>query len=613
MFGEVWFTALPDSDAATHVARVLSARGIQQIAHPSGRPWLVGRWPDGRITLGRHGHAAVAVVGRTSATSGELTGRAAELRDVGELTALAKTLRGSACVLASVGGQVRAQGSVSGVQRIFHANFAGVAVASDRADTLAALLGEHVDDGRLALRLLCPTVTHPLEELPLWRSVRAVPAGSYLRITSGGHASEVSWWTPPAPTLSLADGAPAVRQALTEAVDTCAAPGGTLSCDLSGGLDSTSVAFLASRGPAALVTTRWQELDPANDDSRWARIAISELPAARHLVLGGDAGPPWFEGVAEPAAPTEEPYRWGRGRAWATRLAERMAAEGSRLHLGGHGGDELAICMGGYLHGLTRRHPLAGLRRTQAHRALGRWPVGLTLRALADRRDFRRWLAASADELTRPPAHLRTPSIGWADDPRLPPWATPAAVEAVRAEISDALARGVGPLGPRRGEHQSLELIRTGALIVRQVDEAMRQAGLPMAAPLLDDRVVEAALAVRLHERMTPLRFKPLLTEAMRGVVPDVLLGRSTKGEFTYEVYAAFRRRRAELLSLLDGSLLAERGLIDADALRAALLAPHPNSTTLRPIEPTIACECWLRSLPAADVAPAATSTGGSR
>jgi hypothetical protein len=42
------------------------------------------------------------------------------------------------------------------------------------------------------------------------------------------------------PNLSLTEAAAAVRTALTDAVGTCTAGGGTVSADLSGGLDSTS-------------------------------------------------------------------------------------------------------------------------------------------------------------------------------------------------------------------------------------------------------------------------------------------------------------------------------------------------------------------------------------
>ncbi len=83
----------------------------------------------------------------------------------------------------------------------------------------------------------------------------------------------------------------------------------------------------------------------------------------------------------------------------------------------------------------------------------------------------------------------------------------------------------------------------------------------------------------------------------MRGLVPDDLLGRATKGNYGEDTFEGFRRHRATLLRLFDDSLLARRGLIDEAAVRTALRADHAIAQPLQALEPTLACEVWLRSL----------------
>ncbi|MGO4753863.1 asparagine synthase-related protein, partial [Streptomyces sp. 2MCAF27] len=102
-------------------------------------------------------------------------------------------------------------------------------------------------------------------------------------------------------------------------------------------------------------------------------------------------------------------------------------------------------------------------------------------------------------------------------------------------------------------------------------------AGVALHQPYLDDRVVEAALAVRLHERVTPWRYKPLLAESMRGLVPDVVLGRTTKGDFSADVRAGRQRNLTALLEVFADSALAEMGLVSPGALREYLLTPHAD------------------------------------
>jgi asparagine synthase (glutamine-hydrolysing) len=138
----------------------------------------------------------------------------------------------------------------------------------------------------------------------------------------------------------------------------------------------------------------------------------------------------------------------------------------------------------------------------------------------------------------------------------------------------------------------------------------MARAGLPLAAPFLDDRVVEACLAVRLHERTTPWRFKPMIAEAMRDLVPATLLQRTTKGDFSVDWHAGLRRARTHLATLLDDPILGRLGLVDVDTLRKVCLGLYPYTLEPVALDRTLACEAWLRTLPSTALG---TAVGASR
>jgi asparagine synthase (glutamine-hydrolysing) len=132
---------------------------------------------------------------------------------------------------------------------------------------------------------------------------------------------------------------------------------------------------------------------------------------------------------------------------------------------------------------------------------------------------------------------------------------------------------------------------------LRELNAALATAGLPWEAPFLDDRVLDAALRVRIEDRVVRGRYKPVLTTAVGGLVPETLLGRQTKGEFAAEMYEGLRANLSRLVRWCDDLRLADLGLVDAGALRDALLAPRPHLAGLAPFEATLACESWLRSL----------------
>ncbi|GGR70416.1 asparagine synthase [Streptomyces aureoverticillatus] len=666
MSGDVWFTVLPDGASGVAAARLLRPWATETIAHASGRPWLLGSWPDGHVTVGAAGARRVAVIGRCPVTADALSARAARLRDAGavdniraggaigaveEMERLARGLTGSFHLIASAGGSVRARGSASGVRRLFHARLGGATVAADRSDRLAAAIGASPDERLLAAHLLTSPLPYPLDDLCVWRGVRALRSYDCLLLDADGRARTWRWWTPPEPELGWREGVPAVRAALTAAVGARTAGGGTVSADLSGGLDSTSLCFLAAGAAGAaesaraagdptahaqapsrrsagtkLVTLRWQSLDPENDDAPWAARATAALPGIEHVTPTRAEWPLWYSdltSLVDAGVPTDEPGPWVRDSARMATLARLMTGRGSRLHMMGAGGDELFSTLPPHLHDYVRSRPLAAFTRIRTQRASQHWPLGQLLRQLADRRTFGQWLTAWADGLTAPrpaaAALARTaPSTAWGVDLRMPPWATPDAVRAVQsllheaaeaveadpsAEAADAAptaeaAAAVQPLATQRGQHAALACVRTGGRGLRLLDQVTSPLGLEYAAPFFDDTVIEAALAIRVAERSTPGRYKPVLVEAMRGTVPDAVLHRSTKGEYSTDFHVSLRQNRAALVALFDGSRLARAGLVDEAAFRASLLGVHPTPEALRSLNSSLGAEIWLRSRP---------------
>ncbi|MFB4296217.1 asparagine synthase-related protein [Actinomadura sp. NTSP31] len=591
----VEFRVLPDTAAAA--AAVLPA--ARRLAHASGRPWIVGHWDDRSVVHAAAGRSRVALFGPADTTPDELERVLARVRSVRDLDALCGRLAGSFHLVASIDGHVRVQGSVSTARQVFHTSSGGVTVA---AGSPMFLPGDHrVDEELLAARLVAPWAPWPIGETPLWTGVEAVPAGCYLDIGADGRSRPVRWWTPPEPHLPLADGARRVRHALRDAVAVRARDVKTVSADLSGGMDSTSLCFLAAGEADRLVTTRWEAADRADEDRHWAGLAAADLPSAEHLVLTRDTAPTWFDGIAEPdpEPDVEGPFAWIRTRARLAHLARRVAAAGSADHLTGHGGDELFLGNPLNLHTLLRTRRGRAVRHLRAYRALYRWPLVPSVRALLNRDTFGEWLAASAGALTDPVREVGgAPAFGWGIAYRLPPWATGDAAGAARTLLRRVGASGVEPLAPLRGQHAALQDARLCGDTIRRVDRFTSREGVAWHAPFVDDRVIEAALAIRLRDTTMPDRYKPALSTAMAGIVPARILGRATKSEYSAEAYESLRRHRAALLGLCgDDMRLARLGLVDAAALRAVLQTLPPSSLTLMPLISTFACETWLRAV----------------
>ncbi|NUP31481.1 asparagine synthase-related protein [Streptomyces sp. CdTB01] len=589
------FVVLPDAPGihVTDTTRPFNRPNV--IGHPSGRPWLVGEWDPDEILEMTASPVRVVVIGFCPVTTTRLADRCRRIRTLSEAGTLATELPGSFHLLAAAGRTVHVYGGLSGLRQVFHARSGHLPIASDRADVLASMTGAGIDESALAARLVCGgLLPPPLSDRSVWAGVSTVAHDHRLVLEPDG-AREERWWYPPEPDTPLIEGAAHLTDALVTAMDGRRAGSGTLGADLSGGMDSTSLCFLAARHTPDLLTFRWGEAEAGNDDAYFAGEAAHALPGARHVVAPQHELPSVFA-RPDAAADAERPYLFSRTLARVRHSVRLLSDHGVHRHIAGHGGDELFGRAPGYLHRLARRHPTIAVRHLRGYRALHRWPLAGLIQQLRRRGDVRDWWLAQAAELTLPAPPRRTPSLDWGlASLRAPAWATDTAVEAAREALRDT-ARHAQPFARDRGQHQFLTALRTTAPAYRQVARLYEEAGVRLEQPYLDNQVVEAALAVRLHERVTPRRYKPLLATSMRGLVPDVVLDRTTKGEFSADLRAGRQRNLTALLDLFSDSLLSDMGLISTEELRSQLLTPHSGISSDIAVEELIGLEIWARA-----------------
>ncbi|MFC5184903.1 asparagine synthase-related protein [Actinomadura harenae] len=583
---------VPDTAAGAAVCERLPGRSV--LAYASGRPCVVAG-ASVELVVAEAGRTRLAVIGCASVTADRLRGLAERIRCLEDADAVT-TLPGRFHLVAAVDGQVRVHGPASGGQRVFHTRVGEVVVVSDRASVLADLTSASLNVDAVALRL----VGHvpPLLALPLWQGIEQIQPGDALHLDTD-RTSVRTWWVPPEPELSLEAGAPGFAAALSEAVQARIDAGEVVASDLSGGLDSTPISFLADaavrRRGGHLVTFSQGLDDAAHDDHIWADRARRHLNSQHIHVHAGDL-PGWFAEVASPVSGLDEPIPWLHGLALFTAIAALLGEHGATVHLTGHGGDEITLLPSSYLHDLARTHPGQLRSHLSAVRARTRWPLIATLRALADRTGYPAWLAQQAPRLTTSVPLTGAPDLGWQWRLRLPAWATPTAIDAVTRRIRQ-MAPAIRPYAPLRAQHQVLNNVRTTTCIVNAVHELTRRAGAALHAPYLDDHVITAALAIRLDQRAAPGRFKPLTTAAMRPHMPAECLTRTTKGEFSSLFYEGLRTHRDQLQALAEDSLLAGLGLADPTALRRACArTPADFGQSSSDLKIFVSTENWLRA-----------------
>lgn len=578
------------------MADAVAPRARQTVRHPSGRVWLSGAWGTDEIVTVGGAASTVAVAGPCSLDADELTRRLAGVRSAAEVESAVAGAVGSFLLLVSVAGETYARGPVAGTRRLFTARHHGVTVLADRARTLAWLTGAAIEPERVAARLTSPGVPVPVDGAPVWAGVHDVRPGDAVAVEAGGHAATAPWWRPPAMDRQVAESAPALRDALTRVVELYTRTDELIGADLSGGLDSTSLCFLAADAGAKLVTATIRWSAASSQDDRYAAIARETLPLVGSRVFPSTELPAQFTGIDERADPPDEPWRYPRSRGHEQHIAEELIAAGATCRISGHGGDDVVHSPHGGVGDALRRAPIAGLRRLAATRAWHRWSVRDTVGAALDRRSYAEWVRAGGTDLDRGAARSPVPGR-WGAAVALPSWTT-----APAATMVAGLLRAADPVVPHAEnpvQHAWLHGIRQSGRLAEEMSRASAALGLPWHAPFLDQAVIEACLATLPEQARDPRAYKPLLGAAMTGVLPDEVRRRTSKDHCLPEWHAGLRAQQRVLADWCDTSRLAELGLVDRDAMRRVALNPELLGRELAALEKTLATEAWLRDLEA--------------
>ncbi|MER8234320.1 asparagine synthase-related protein [Streptomyces sp. NPDC094049] len=571
-------------------------------------PGLRGVWASefepGEIRQASIGDTVVVVAGSCLATWVELERAAVEAART-QSAAPVTALPGVFVAMVRTGGVWRVVGDRAGTVRVFWLSIGGRVVWGTAAAPLAALGGCEPDPAVLLGQMSLHGVD-VLDGASHFRGVRRVRPGHAL-VLEEGRPPRTEPTAPSGSPLGIEDAAPLVRGTVVEAVERRTMLSGRVSADLSGGMDSSVVASIASARTRLLAVTYTDARMKDEDDLYYARKVAAELPGVRHEVVEGGAGAArHFGGLDDPhrLPLTDTPtFSLGLVAMKEAQLA-RPVREGMRMHLTGRGGDDVleavpSVAVDQFRAGQRaaawrRVAALARLRRTSgagmlaqaARTAATPYPRALT--------DLAGQLAAGQVEGPSSPARV----LAWCGATGALPWLTLLGRSMV-AELVGERANGADARQTPGSLHErlALELMGDGHATFDQMSRTLWS--LPVHAPLLDNRVVDLCHAVPGWERSRPGQFKPLARAAFAGLVPDVLLKRTTKTAFTGSLFDGLRAHAPALRRVLAGSVLVQAGLLDEQKVRNALDAgARGEPVPLAALHALVVTEIWLGLLP---------------
>lgn len=484
-----------------------------------------------------------------------------------------------------------------GVKPFFYsANATGFAFASEMKALFALPeVTDRLDDDRIADYL----VGLADSQSTVYRDILRVPARHSLTVTATGQRLR-EYWQPVASAAPSGDAAEQLRDIFAAAIRCrrrSARPVGAL---LSGGLDSSSIACVASDQHAkehgGKLTTLSLVFDrtPALSERRFIEAVLARggfdpvfddlgdhAPFADFdVVLGEQEGPFLAPGVA------------------FTRRLYRMAAErGLGIVLDGHGGDEVVS------HGQGRLYELA-----RAGHWLGLWrEVGGLARATG----YPHWPTYAA-YLERYAAGGRLGRLGrrlWrSPPPARPAWSRFVSPKLVaRSNLADRFReqsrKEVAASSDERSWQAWIVFSNRRPQSFEVLDKLTAAAGVEGRYPFWDKRLLEFCLSLPSKEKLDGGWSRLILRRAMEGVLPPAVQWRTDKLNFGPHIIRGMLAHHRTLIDRILGDDAAAVGeYVDLPAIRDAYrrIAEKQEAADgfdVQAVWKTVVLATWLRGL----------------
>lgn len=419
----------------------------------------------------------------------------------------------------------------------------------------------------------------PPAGLTAYEGVKSLAPGGCLTL-SGGRWQERRFWEPRYAgklDLSRAEAAERVRDELGRSVARAVSGGEPAGLLLSGGLDSASVAASAADELTAYSATFPR--DPTMDESRLIDVLLRELglPGVRMEVHDGSI----LAGALDHLEDWQLPLAAQNSFFWRP-LFERAREDGIGVMLDGEGGDLLFMPV----HALMADRIAHG-RLTSAMRLARRLPGA----GDSPRREVTRRLVRENGIRGAVPARVHEALRSMRGrGPEAPPWLT----EESRRRLSEvhdpwAWKRLDGPRWWAWLAHAltaGLESVATRDQLRRRAESA----GIEARQPMLDPELVDLVLRMPPELAFDPHLSRPLLRDAMAGLVPEPIRQRVDKSYFTSVFRRSLTRDLPAIRRLLADDAAEVGAYVDLRQVLSDLGELHPYHAWR-----IATAECWLR------------------
>jgi len=568
--------------------------------------WVCGTWAKSEVIAVTEGSIRVAILGRCIAPYENVVKLISEAIRSNDYNRLAR-LPGNYNILIKDRADAYIFTDSASLRPIFYVVYDSFVIYSSFSIALHKLTGAKLNQHWLATYLISASrMPELLQSQSPFHGIETIPPSHVLQVSPEEVICK-KYCNQPQGDINVQEAAEQLRKHLLTTIELRVDLQESITSDLSGGVDSTSLSLisakkLATRGQGLHTITVEGLAATGNEDTERARHAAGLYPNIRHVLVKRHEYPEPFSSLEEIPL-TDEPTAIVLVMNRFQHVLEVVRSRGSQLHISGEGGDAVLSAPTSYLADLVRRRKI----KTFIQHSYG-WarvfhsslvPVVNNAIRLSTT-SYCRWLSQQTRQLASGKMHQEQSSglnLGWSGSISYANWYTRETAELAVLRLMQYMSLAV-PFSDYPGQHSSIVSIHGAGRLARAQQQIADFYGVNIDFPYLDALVIEACLQAKVEERTTPFMYKPLLYQALHRDLPKSVLTRDTKCDYTAELYAGLRKNIVEFSELFQSSYLSDMGLINLKGFQAAINSFSMGlSVGLGQFNGTIALELWLRRL----------------
>lgn len=442
--------------------------------------------------------------------------------------------------------------------------------------------------------------TYPFDSFTVWQGVRQLSPGCMLSGLEEKKPKLTRVAEYPSADLELDQAVLGFRESVIRRLDFLLGDAERVSCDLSGGLDSSYTAAMLSNRVSGLQTVFLDDGEGNQNDRHWANTVAQQIHS-HHRVLDYLSHSTVL-GAEPNTLRTRMNFGFDESFRYATLaqyLRDLTIKFGATLHFNGHGGDELfgpnAAMSWSYLrygHGsrVSRMKNIIGFA------SANKFKYSDFRGALSLDYPFSEELVNGFKRTSRGSLNSEKYDTSWLPVPDFPSYSTAGLHAEIERAIGILVTELREPYSVDRSQHRIAEDVVAHVSLLRGLNSFQSGFGeFHFASLFLSPSVISAAMALAVDDRFLARVAKPMLYHTWPQRIDRKIFTRQDKGEYSSATFSEFESVKSHVRDLLSSNgVLIQMGLLDVKLVEKALNLFSIDGTELDHLMRAAALEAWL-------------------